>query len=101
MIKVVIQCSDIHIRPYLRLEEYAEQLQKFVEKCKEITKDYKREEIRIVICGDIFVLLCFLKQYHYGKFERNVPLHWIPGVYEENADLCTDHLRVRNYIFDI
>lgn len=53
MIKVVIQCSDIHIRPFLRLNEYAEQLQKFIEKCKEISKGYKREEIRIVICGDL------------------------------------------------
>lgn len=53
MIKLVIQCADIHIRNFQRLEEYAEQLQKFVEKCKEITKDYERDEIRIVVCGDL------------------------------------------------
>ena len=53
MVKIIIQCSDIHIRNFQRLDEYAEQLQKFVEKCKEITKDYEREEVRIVICGDL------------------------------------------------
>lgn len=54
MIKVVIHCSDIHIRPYLRLGEYAEQLEKFIEKCKEITSNYEREEVRILISGDLF-----------------------------------------------
>ena len=53
MIKCIIHCSDIHIRNFQRLNEYAEQLTKFVEKCKEIAKDYERDEIRIVICGDL------------------------------------------------
>jgi len=53
MIKLIIQISDIHIRNFQRLGEYAEQLQKFVDKCKEITKDYERNEVRIVICGDL------------------------------------------------
>jgi len=54
MIKCVIQLADVHIRPNIRLGEYAEQLQKFTEKCKEITSNYKKEEIRIIICGDLF-----------------------------------------------
>lgn len=53
MIKCVIHCSDIHIRNFQRLSEYAEQLTIFVEKCKEIAKDYEREEVRIVIAGDL------------------------------------------------
>lgn len=53
MIKLIIHCSDIHIRLHQRHEEYIEQLSKFVEKCKEIAKDYERDEIRIVICGDL------------------------------------------------
>ena len=53
MIKCVIHCSDIHIRNFQRLSEYAEQLTRFVEKCKEIAKDYEREEVRIVIAGDL------------------------------------------------
>ena len=53
MIKCVIHCSDIHIRNFQRLGEYAEKLTSFVEKCKEIAKDYEREEVRIVIAGDL------------------------------------------------
>ena len=53
MIKRVIQVSDIHIRNFQRLGEYAEQLNKFVEKCKEIAAPYEKEEVRIVICGDL------------------------------------------------
>lgn len=53
MIKLVIQVGDIHIRNFQRLEEYNEQLMKFIEKCKEISEPYEYEEVRIVICGDI------------------------------------------------
>ena len=53
MIKCIIHCSDIHIRNFQRLNEYAEQLTKFVEKCKEIAANYEREEVRIVISGDL------------------------------------------------
>ena len=54
MIKLVIQIADIHIRQYKRLDEYAEILESFIENCKEIAKDYKKDEVRIVICGDLF-----------------------------------------------
>ena len=53
MIKLVIHCGDIHIRNSQRLEEYSEQLENFVEKCKEISQPYDKDEIRIVIAGDI------------------------------------------------
>lgn len=53
MIKKIIHVSDIHIRNFLRMEEYGEQLTKFIELCKQIAEPYKREEIRIVITGDL------------------------------------------------
>lgn len=53
MIKKIIHCSDIHINNLLRHEEYAEQLNKFIELCKEISNSYEKEEVRIVISGDI------------------------------------------------
>ncbi len=53
MVKKVIQCADLHIRNYQRLEEYAEQLNRFVESCKTIAEPYEKDEVRIVICGDI------------------------------------------------
>jgi len=52
-IKRIIHCADIHIRNYQRLDEYAEQLEKFIAKCREIAEPYEKDEVRIVISGDI------------------------------------------------
>ena len=52
-VKKIITCGDIHIRNYVRQEEYGEQLTKFIEACADIAKDYERDEVRIVITGDI------------------------------------------------
>jgi DNA repair exonuclease SbcCD nuclease subunit len=52
-IKKIIHCSDIHINNILRHEEYAEQLTQFIEKCQEIAANYDKDEIRIVIAGDL------------------------------------------------
>ena len=52
-IKCIIHLADIHIRNFQRLEEYSEQLTKVVDKCKEIASEYKKEEVRIVISGDL------------------------------------------------
>lgn len=54
MIKLIIHAADIHIRNYQRHEEYAEQLTQFIGKCSELAKPYKKEEVRIVIAGDLF-----------------------------------------------
>lgn len=53
MIKKIIHTSDIHIRNYSRMEEYNEQLTKFIEKCRDIASKYDKEEVRIVISGDL------------------------------------------------
>ena len=53
MIKCVIQVADIHIRNVMRHKEYAEQLTLFEEKCKDIASKYEKDEVRIVICGDL------------------------------------------------
>ena len=52
-IKCIIHLADIHIRNFQRLEEYSEQLTKVVDKCKEIASSYEKEEVRIVISGDL------------------------------------------------
>jgi DNA repair exonuclease SbcCD nuclease subunit len=52
-ISKVIHCSDIHIKNLLRHDEYAEQLMQFIEKCKEICEPYEKDEVRIVIAGDL------------------------------------------------
>lgn len=53
MIKKVIHAADIHIKNYQRIEEIGETLNNFIEKCKEIASGYERDEVRIVISGDL------------------------------------------------
>ena len=53
MIKCVIHVADIHIRNVLRHEEYSEQLIKFINKCKDIASKFEKDEVRIVIAGDL------------------------------------------------
>ena len=53
MIKLVIQIADVHIHNLHRHEEYAEQFDKLINKCKELTSKYKKDEVRILICGDL------------------------------------------------
>ena len=53
MIKCIIHCADIHIRNFMRYEEYSEQLDKFINECEKIASNYERDEVRILIAGDI------------------------------------------------
>lgn len=53
MIKLIIHFSDVHIRCFARQEEYAEQLTRLIEKCAELAKPYKKEEVRVVCSGDL------------------------------------------------
>lgn len=53
MIKLIIHTADIHIRNVQRHKEYAEQLTKFINKCKELASPYKKDEVRILIAGDL------------------------------------------------
>ena len=53
MIKQIIHLADIHIRNFQRLEEYSIQLEKVVEKCKELCEGFEKDEVRIVISGDL------------------------------------------------
>ena len=54
MVKKIIACSDIHILNFKRIDEISDILTKFIDSCKDIAKDYNKDEIRIVIAGDIF-----------------------------------------------
>lgn len=53
MVKKIIHTGDIHIRNFKRLDEYKIQLQKFIDKCKEIVGQYGENEVRIAIVGDL------------------------------------------------
>ena len=53
MIRKIIHLADIHIRPFLRMDEYTLKLNELNEKIKEEIKGYNYDEIRIVVSGDI------------------------------------------------
>lgn len=53
MVKKIIAISDIHIRNLRRNEEYQEKLQKLLDKLTEFVADYDKDELRIVIAGDL------------------------------------------------
>ena len=53
MVKKIIAISDIHIRNLRRNEEYQEKLQKLLDKLTEFAADYDKDELRIVIAGDL------------------------------------------------
>lgn len=53
MIKKIIHLSDIHIRTFKLHDEYKEVFLTLFEQLIDLLKDYKREEIRIVIAGDL------------------------------------------------
>lgn len=54
MVKCIIQVSDVHIRNFMRHEEYGTQLEEFINKCQEIVNQYDDpSEVRILVCGDI------------------------------------------------
>jgi len=53
MIKKIVHLADIHIRTYRHHDEYEEVFENLYTKCKELTKDYDYDEVRIVIVGDV------------------------------------------------
>ncbi len=53
MIKKIIHLGDIHIRTFRLHEEYKEVFITLIKQIKEIVKDYNKEEVRIVIAGDL------------------------------------------------
>ena len=52
-IRKIIHLADIHIRTYRHHDEYEEVFENLYTKCKELTKDYDYDEVRIVIVGDV------------------------------------------------
>lgn len=53
MIKKIVHIADIHIRTFRLHDEYSEVFKTFLSDLTDLLKDYKREEIRIAIVGDL------------------------------------------------
>lgn len=54
MINKIIACSDIHFPSYNGIEELKEILKGFLSECRKIADDEGSDNVRIVVCGDIF-----------------------------------------------
>jgi DNA repair exonuclease SbcCD nuclease subunit len=54
MVKRIIHIADIHIRTYLHHEQYKEQFEKFIDEVKKNIKGFSKNEVRVVIAGDLF-----------------------------------------------
>ena len=53
MVKAVIHLADIHIRTFRLHDEYKEVFKTLLKDIKGLVKDYTRDEVRIVIAGDL------------------------------------------------
>lgn len=53
MVKKIVHLADIHIRTYRLHEEYKEVFKTLFTQLKGLLKDYKKEEIRVVVAGDL------------------------------------------------
>lgn len=53
MVKKIVHIADIHIRTFKMHDQYRDVFEQFMEKVKELVADYDREEVRIVIVGDL------------------------------------------------
>ena len=53
MVKKIIHTADIHIRTFRQHDEYQEVFKKLFSDITDLVKDYKKEEVRIVVAGDL------------------------------------------------
>lgn len=53
MIKKVVHLADIHIRTFRMHDEYMDVFKQLINDLTELLVDYKREEIRVVVAGDL------------------------------------------------
>ena len=96
MVKVIVHLADIHVRTFRLHQEYKDVFKNLFEQLNDLLKDYKREEIRIAIVGDLVhqkivisneqMILCswFLK-----NLEKIAPIILVAGnhdLLENNKD---------------
>lgn len=53
MVKTIIHLADIHIRTYRFHDEYKETLKTFLSQVTDLVKEFRRDELRIVLVGDL------------------------------------------------
>lgn len=53
MVKKIVHLADIHIRTFRMHDEYMDVFKQLISDLTELLVDYKREEVRIVVAGDL------------------------------------------------
>jgi len=96
MVKKVIHIADIHIRTFRMHDVYGEVFKTFLKEIRVLVKDYNRDEVRIVIVGDLVHQkitisneLLTLGTWFLQKLEKIAPLRIVAGNHdfiENNKD---------------
>lgn len=109
-VKVIIHLADIHVRTYRMHEEYMTVFKQLISDLTTLLSEYKKEEIRIVIAGDLVhqkivisneqLMLCtwFLK-----KLEEIAPVILIAGnhdLLENNKDRIDSISPLVQFLYD-
>jgi DNA repair exonuclease SbcCD nuclease subunit len=95
MVKKIVHLADIHIRTLRLHDEYKDVFKSFLKDVKELVSDYTREEVRIVVAGDLVhqkIVISneqlILGTWFLRKLEEIAPLILIAG----NHDLLENNI---------
>jgi len=111
MVKKVIHLADLHIRTFRMHDVYGEVFKQFLKEIRVLVKDFKREEVRIVIVGDfvhqkitISNELLTLGTWFLKKLEKIAPVVIVAGNHdfiENNKDRMDSITPMVNLLSDL
>lgn len=107
----VIHLADLHIRTFRMHDVYGEVFKQFLKEIRVLVKDFKREEVRIVIVGDLVHQkitisneLLTLGTWFLKKLEKIAPLRIVAGNHdfiENNKDRLDSITPMVNLLTDL
>ena len=110
MVKKIVHLADIHIRTFRMHEEYMSVFKKLMSDLTDLLVDYKKEEIRIVIAGDLVhqkIVISneqlMLGTWFLSKLENIAPVIVIAGnhdLLENNKDRMDSISPMVQFLFD-
>lgn len=110
MVKKIIHLADIHLRTFRMHEEYMSVFKNLMSDLTELLSDYKKEEIRIVIAGDLVhqkIVISneqlMLGTWFLRKLEEIAPVIMIAGnhdLLENNKDRIDSISPMVQFLFD-
>ena len=110
MVKKIIHLADIHIRTFRMHEEYMSVFKKLISDLTDLLTEYKKEEIRVVIAGDLVhqkIVISneqlMLGTWFIRKLEEIAPVIMIAGnhdLLENNKDRIDSISPMVQFLFD-